>query len=138
MNRAAKYRSLSHDASGQPIVWPGTPEGFPFRGEVKAPVKQQEWEETPHEFDVHTEVLTLPGQMERYDEILDKVANGLWLLRRETPPSYNPTTGTYHVMITWLEPYGTPPTPRSRYDHDIDDSRRREDPKSFFFPWALR
>jgi hypothetical protein len=102
-----KYFGRPAAKDGTPFAWPGTQEGYPFKGKSPPLVRQEEYEETPIAVDLGTAILEIPTQMEEYCEIMDKIANGAWVLRSELVREHT-DPGKWVVWLTWLEPYGMP------------------------------
>ncbi len=100
-----KYFDQKHDSLGKPLWWPGTSEGYPVRGELPKDLKQEEYENIPIVYDAKVDILELPRDNEKYAAIVDKCANGWYVLRHEKI-EFDPTKGIYRVFLQWLEIYG--------------------------------
>lgn len=63
-----------------PIHWPGSPSGFPFRGETVPSFKQDEIDHLAHVADAHhfRFELWLEAHREAFDIICERIANGTY------------------------------------------------------------
>lgn len=104
----AKYFGTAQDPAGQPLFWPGTPDGFPFRGTMPPAMKQEEWEDSANIVDAKTDILELPRDLDKYTEVIDRAANGWYQIRKEII-NYDEKEKVYRVLLQWLEIYGQPP-----------------------------
>ena len=99
-----KYFSQSTDGSGNKLYWPGTIDGYPVRG-MPSLTTDREYSEIPVVYDAKCAILELPADQARYEEIIDKCANGWFHLRHEKI-DYDTAKGVYRVFLQWLEIYG--------------------------------
>lgn len=126
MTPIAKYFGTPVDSSGNQLHWPGTSEGYPFRGPVPGMLKQEEYEEIPHVVDARAKMLYLPDDLKEYEEIIDKCANGWFVLRHEKFLEYDQEKKQLPVFIQWLEVYGHAPTPKNPYEAMANNYERRK------------
>lgn len=66
------------------LHWPGTADGFPFRGDQIPDLRGREHAEIPLVLDHHSDLFRLwePEEKARYDQIQDRIANGWYIQRR--------------------------------------------------------
>lgn len=111
----SKYFGESSDANGAPLFWPGVDE-YPFRGSNVPPMlKKDEIEQIPLVLDAKAEVLTLPKDIKRYEEIIDRCANG-WYSMRFEKTNYDAEKREYIVFLSWVEVYGELPNSKSAWE----------------------
>ncbi len=113
--RLSKYFGTSHDAEGNPLFW-SKPGNYPFRGIPPAMLKGEEMDQIPLVYDAKSELLQLPKDQKRYDEIIDHCANGWWQLRHERFIERSDQPGTLGVFLAWLEIYGETPQGKSAWE----------------------
>lgn len=114
--RLSKYFGTPKDSDGNPLYW-SNPDSFPFRGMPPTMLKGDEIEQIPLVFDAKSELLELPRDQKRYDEIIDHCANGWWHLRHERfidLTSKDPER--ILVFMAWLEVYGETPQGKSAWE----------------------
>lgn len=109
-HRIAKYFGTPSDSVGNPLSWPGTLDGFPCKGPMPKAMKQEEYEDIPLTFDAKVAILQLPKDIEKYQEVIDRVANGWYQLRHEKIDKNE--DGTYQVFLQWIEVFGLPAPPK--------------------------
>ena len=115
--RLSKYFGTREDSSGNKLFWSQHGE-YPFRGNPPAMMKDEEFEQIPLSYDASSELIELPKDQKRYDEIIDHCANGWWQLRherfiehtKEDPPRLM-------VFVAWLEIYGEIPGNKSPWEN---------------------
>lgn len=127
----SKYFGTPQDPSGNPLFW-GEPGGFPFRGMPPTMLKGDEIENIPLVYDAKSQLLELPKDQKRYDEIIDHCANGWWHLRHEKFFDFDGTKGTMMVFVAWLEIYGENPNNKSAWEamRDVYARQGRHDARS--------
>lgn len=113
MSLQSKYFGETADPQGAPLWW-GTDE-VPFRGAPPTMLQGDEIDEIPVVVDAKVAILTLPGDEKRYQEVIDRCANGAWILRHEKV-DFDPTTGKYRVFLVWLEKYKQTPMSTAAWD----------------------
>ena len=93
---------------GQPLIWPGTTEGFPVRG-VNGPValKQHETENIPIAMDYHARRFRLwnPEEAADFNSVMDHIVNGLYMQHKRFD-NYVPEEQDYVVRLEWVQIYG--------------------------------
>lgn len=90
------------------LFFPGSEEGYPVKATGAAITKQEEYDNLKVTGDFKAKVLTLPTDMEEYTRINDGVAKGT-IIKNIEERHYDPTTKTFHVLISWIEPYACLP-----------------------------
>lgn len=91
------------------LHWPGTMDGFPFRGDQIPDLKADEIEDVPPVLDFHcgTFKLWIPEELEKYQEIRDRAANGWYniqFIHRDTSKH-----DQISVYLEWIQIYGELP-----------------------------
>lgn len=113
--RLSKYFGTPSDPQGQPLHW-GELGNFPLRGHVPPMMKAEEAEKIPLVCDAKSALLELPADEVRYNEIIDRCANGWYQLRHEKFIERTDKPGTLTVFLAWLEIYGEVPTSKSAWE----------------------
>lgn len=94
---------------GDYLFWPGTRDGFPFRSsQPAAPLLQKsEYEQIPLVCDFHSGRFQVaePEQKKLYDTIMDRIANG-WYMLYKRHEHLDQTTGYLVIWLEWLQIYG--------------------------------
>lgn len=95
---------------GAPLHWPGTPSGFPYRGETAPLLKQKEVEEIDHALDYHSRLfrLWIPEEKEAFDAVMDRIVNGWYMQHRRTDREI-PGEVAPAVWLEWVQIYGESP-----------------------------
>lgn len=120
----SKYFGQATDSAGAPLYWENI-ENFPFRGPPPSMLKGDEIEKIPEVYDAKATILTLPDDVEKYQDIIDHCANGIWFLRHEKF-EYDKETKKYTVLLSWLEIYREMPK-NSRSKEVFRDAYKSED-----------
>jgi hypothetical protein len=120
----SKYFGLPQDPQGAPLYW-NEADTIPFRGLPPNMLKGDEIEQIPRVYDAKAEVLVLPQDIVRYQEIVDHCANGAWCLRHEKF-EYDASNKTYTVFMCWLEMYRQAPSNKSAMERMRDDYRNEQ------------
>lgn len=103
----SKYWNTRTDSQGNRLYWPGTAEGYPVRAPGGAPpVRQGEYERTPTSCDARGRIFELPREMDAYLDVVDRCANGLWVLRMDQFLEWDSAGKTMYRFVQWLELYG--------------------------------
>lgn len=107
------------DHGGQ-LHWPGTQEGFPFRGEHVPTLKQSETENLAHALDYHSRSFKLwdPEDKRAFDVVMDRIVNG-WYMQHKRFDNFVPEQQEYVVRLEWVQIYGEYPAakhPGSSFD----------------------
>lgn len=97
--------------------WPGTADGFPVRGPHPGLLKQQEYERLVTQYNFHSEEFRTwePGQLQRYNQVMDAIANGYWKLIRRLE-AYDQNHGGWRFWVEYAEMYGAMPAPTGQYE----------------------
>lgn len=95
-----KYRDQTEDADGNKLTWPGTLHGFPVRGPAPH-LKQGERDNLPVTVDFKSRLFRLYDDTDHkeFDDIMDRVANGLYRVTNRV----NRWSDDHCGMIVWLE-----------------------------------
>lgn len=118
-----KYFDIRSDQAGNILHWPGTADGYPFRGPEVPVTTQGEYEQLPIVYDAKSKLLIIPDDLDEYNNIIDKCANGWFVLRHEKFLN-NEATGTIRVFLSWLEIYGEKPSEKSAFKDERQLSPR--------------
>jgi hypothetical protein len=110
----SKYFGTPSDSSGKPLFW-SPQDDYPFRGTPPSLLKKEEMDQIPIVYDAKAAVLQLPDEIEKYQDVIDRCANGLYILRHEKF-EYDQTSKKYTVFLSWLEVYGQTPTSQSAWE----------------------
>lgn len=109
----SKYWRIQNDRNGLPLHWPGTIDGFPLRGRAPPLTTQQEYEKIPLVYDASGQIFALPEQLPDYLEVIDRCANGWWVLRQDQFLSWDAKKQTLYRFVQWLEIHGEVPNAKS-------------------------
>jgi hypothetical protein len=120
----SKYFGTPADPQGAPLYWSDM-ETFPFRGPPPTMLKGEEIEQIPQVYDAKAIILTLPDDIDRYQDIIDHCANGAWYLRHEKL-EFDPTTKKYTAFLSWLEIYRQTPASKTGWEVMRNAYRRSE------------
>lgn len=98
------------DDHGGPLHWPGTADGFPFRGEQVPNLKQQELESLPLALDFKSRSFKLWDAQDKvaFDRVMDRIVNG-WYMQHRRFDNYVPEHQEYIVRLEWVQIYGEDP-----------------------------
>jgi len=98
-----KFHADKATDDGDPLIWPGTAEGFPLRGNVVPHLKQDEYENLPLRFDFDCGWFDMNDteSVKRYRKVMDHIASGLYhqWKRHDLP---DPATGNLRIWLEWL------------------------------------
>ena len=93
------------------LHWPGTADGFPFRGPAVPQLHDDEYANIPLALDYHSKRFFLWEEADKleFDVVMDHIANGLYLkYHRES--HWDAEHQAPVVWLEWLQVYGeTPP-----------------------------
>ena len=92
---------------GKPLHWPGTPEGFPYRGDNPPLAKRHEMDDMAHVLDFKSEMFELwdPPSKARFDAIMDRIKNG-WYVQCRRDDRWLEDKRHYSVWLEWVQIYG--------------------------------
>ena len=92
---------------GGPLHWPGTIEGFPFRGGDIPDFKEDEIDNVPLMVDFHVKIFELwkDEDREAYVQIRDRVANQ-WYQVVHIDRKYDDEHKNWRVYMEWHQIYG--------------------------------
>jgi hypothetical protein len=93
---------------GGKIHWPGTADGFPFRGPAPD-LKQQEFADVPLALDYHSREfrLAVPDDKAEFDLVMDRIVNG-WYMQHKRDDGRDEGGGRI-VWLEWVQIYGETP-----------------------------
>ena len=113
---------------GGNLSWPGTPDGYPFRGDVPD-LKQHESVDIPTALDYHSELFILndPEHKQRFDMINDRIVNG-WYMQRKRIDRWDNNQGGLVVWLEWVQIYGE--TPKQKHPGISNDQSINSQQKS--------
>ncbi len=100
-----KYYREGNDDDGERLWWPGGPQGFPFRGPVPPLLKDEEYQQLRPTMKFRSQLfyLSKPEDVQRYQLISDKCANGLYV-RVDRDRTWDEETKNYRIYLEWVEP----------------------------------
>ena len=98
------------NAHGGAISWPGTADGFPFRGPAPD-FRQEEYQEIPLALDYHSRVFKLfdPAEKQQFDDVMDRIVNG-WYMQHKRVDRWSDEHCGMIVWLEWVQIYGESPT----------------------------
>lgn len=99
----------------QHLHWPGTPDGFPVRGDgIPGNLKKEELEALDLNLDFKSKMFELwdPTQKAEFDDVNDKIVNGWYLLQRRND-HWDDEKKHFRVWLEWAQVYGMLP-PKAR------------------------
>lgn len=113
MKKFFQERGGPASAHGEALTWPGTPDGFPFRGPVPD-MKQDEYEQIPLALDYHSQTFRLwePEEKAGFDQVMDRVVNGWYMQHRRIDRWSDQHCGLV-VWLEWVQIYGETPGVKS-------------------------
>lgn len=97
------------------LLWPGTPEGFPFLNKPGASgipdLKQEELENVEHEFVFKSRLFELwdADQKAEFDDINGKIVNGWYALQKRSD-HWDEEKKHFRIWLEWCQIYGLIPT----------------------------
>lgn len=104
------FQDRGGDDHGGPLHWPGTPEGFPFRGQQIPQLQGDEAYNIPLALDYKSDLFKLwePEDKARFDQVMDRIVNGWYMQHRrkdiEVDGQILPA-----VWLEWVQIYGESP-----------------------------
>jgi hypothetical protein len=95
---------------GGRLHWPGTVDGFPYRGEQAPLLKQQEMENLPLALDYRSKLFELwkPEDKKAFDETMDRIVNG-WYMQHRRKDIEVEGQAMPAVWLEWVQIYGESP-----------------------------
>jgi hypothetical protein len=93
----------NHDGN---LVWPGTADGFPFRGQAPD-FRQDEYQDIPLALDYHSQAFKLyePEEKAKFDDIMDRIVNG-WYMQHKRVDRWSDEHCGMIVWLEWVQIYG--------------------------------
>ncbi len=121
-----RYYRERQDADGEPLFWPGGPEGFPFRGQQPPQTRQEEYEDLKPTGKLKCRVFYLNNEVDLrdYTIIRDKCANGLFI-PVDRDRVWDEEKKNYRIFLEWLE-MGYELPPKESTDAIRDYTRKSE------------
>jgi len=110
MRKFFEEQGGSTSEHGADLHWPGTMDGFPFRGPVVPDLRQQEYENVPLALDYHSGQFRLwePDGKAAFDDVMDKIVNGWYMQHKRIDRWSNEHCGLL-VWLEWVQVYGETP-----------------------------
>jgi hypothetical protein len=95
---------------GGALHWPGTADGFPFRGPVAPDLKQNEFEDLPLALDFHSGMFMMwdADQKAGFDNVMDRISNG-WYMQHKRIDRWSDEHCGLLVWLEWVQIYGETP-----------------------------
>jgi hypothetical protein len=102
------FRDNGGPDHGGDLHWPGTMEGFPFRGDRAPDLHQEEFETIAHAMDYHSKLFELwkPEEKQAFDDVMDRIVNG-WFMQHRRHDQW--TDDGLAVWLEWVQVYGEVP-----------------------------
>jgi hypothetical protein len=102
------------DRHGGPLHWPGTADGFPFRGDNIPNLKQHEMEQLPHVLDYKSRSFKLwdPADTAEFNLVMDRIVNG-WYVQHKRYDNWVQEHLEYIVRLEWIQIYGESPNTKA-------------------------
>lgn len=110
-----KYFGQKQDADGDPLWWPGGPEGFPFIGGQPPTTSQNEYEDLKlsGKFRSKTFYLAKEDDLREYVVTKDKIVNGLYV-QLDRDKEWDRETQGMRIYLEWVELAYIVPPPKQR------------------------
>lgn len=98
---------------GGTLHWPGTLDGFPFRGDKVPNLTQQEMENIPLALDFKSKSFRqwIAEEKKEFDKVMDCIANGIYMQHKRFD-NYVPEHMEYVTRLEWVQIYGEHPAGR--------------------------
>src|SRR3974390_2709771 len=106
-----RYYKEKKDQDGEPLWWPGGPEGFPFRGTQPPQTTKTEYDNLRLAGKARVKLFYLAheDELKEYISIRDKCANGLYI-PVDRDRVWDEATQNYRIFLEWVElGYDWPP-----------------------------
>jgi len=106
----SKYFGRSDAIPGQELMWPGGPDGLPYRGPRAPNLRTEEYEDLPTEFDFHCGTFRTwnKDDMDLYASIQDRVLNGVYTELRRSDMVYDASNGGWMFFMEWCAGFHGP------------------------------
>jgi len=104
------FRERGGNDHGGALFWPGTLDGFPFRGQAAPHLRQEEIAQVALALDFKSQMFCLWDQAQKamFDEIMDRIVNG-WYMQHRREDIYEADHNHYRVWLEWIQIYGETP-----------------------------
>jgi hypothetical protein len=99
---------------GGNLHWPGTVDGFPFRGDAVPDLKQREMADMALAMDYKSRLFRLWEAEEKreFDFIMDRIVNG-WYMQHRRDDKWIAEENHYTVWLEWAQIYGETPNSKT-------------------------
>lgn len=106
-----KYIDQREDERGQTLFWPGSAEGFPFRGERPSGLRDSEYEDLKITGDFYHRTFYFddPADADDYRTVMDRIGNG-WYMQKDRIREWDTDRRCYRVYLEWMQMYAVSPT----------------------------
>jgi len=106
-----KDRGGSNSEHGGHLHWPGTEDGFPFRGAVSPDLRDEEYANIALALDYHSDSFRLwePEQKMKFDDVMDRIVNG-WYQQHKRIDRWSDQHCGLVVWLEWVQIYGEAPS----------------------------
>lgn len=126
MSGLLKYfgdRGGESSTHGAPLHWPGTVDGYPFRGNSAPLMKKEELADVPLTRDFKSKMfhLWIPEEKAEFDAIKDRIESG-WFRQRKREDHWIADKMHYVVWLEWVQIYGMANPVRSTQGGESDDT----------------
>jgi hypothetical protein len=102
--------SQNPDLYGASLTWPGA-HNLPVLGQFDRLLKQDEVDDAEIVGDFHARKFDTwdADSVRLYEQIMDRVVNGQFLVRRRTPEQWVPEHGGWSFWMEWVQLHVLPP-----------------------------
>lgn len=104
-----KFFANQQATNGEQLSWPGTADGFPFRGPVPD-IRADEYQDIPLALDYQSRRFCLWDEKEHaeFNIIMDRIING-WYMQHRRIDRWSDDQQALVVWLEWAEIYGEVP-----------------------------
>lgn len=98
---------------GGPLSWPGTTDGYPFRGQIPD-LKGDEALDIPLGLDYKSQCFRIwkPEEHAAFNGVMDRIVNG-WYRQHQRIDRWSEEHGGLIVWLEWVQIYGEAPNSKS-------------------------
>jgi hypothetical protein len=98
------------DAHKGLLHWPGTPDGYPYRGDAAPHLRQDEINQVELALDYQSRMFCLWDTADKraFDEVMDRIVNG-WYMQHKRQDVWDAEHQHYRVWLEWVQVYGETP-----------------------------
>lgn len=103
------FADVGGNQHGGALTWPGTVDGYPFRGNVPD-MRQDEFQEIPLALDYKAQLFKLfdPVDAEAFANVMDRIVNG-WYMQHKRIDRWSDDPCGPIVWLEWVQIYGESP-----------------------------